>query len=528
MPNRLILTGLLSALLATVPAAGFADAPPVRIQLLGEPGSLDPHKFDQLEEYRIAVDLFEGLTIMSATDDVVPGLATSWETSADGKVWTFHLREAQWSDGTPVTAEDFVYSFRRAVDPATACPYIIALQPILNAAEISSGKEKDLSKLGVSASDPHTLVITLTQPTPWLLALMTSQTAMPVPRQAIEKWGEKWTVPEHMVTNGPFTLKEWVPLSRIALVRNPKFHDAASVKIAEVDYMVADDAKASLKRYEGGELDVVAVSGKDLPRVKQERSKELHTSPLLATYYFIINMKGPLGTDARIRQALAMTIDRDVLERQVIRRDDVPAYSYVPPDMPGYAEQRPDWASKPMPERIALAKKLLAEAGAPQPLTVHLVSAKQDLTQLVTQAVFQMWHAALGVEAEEETIEARVLDGRLTHHDFEMSLNNWYADYADPWTFLANLRTDAAELNAGQYANPAYDKLLDQSRLTQDPAERMKLMGEAEKLMLTDQPIIPIQFNVTETLVSPRIQGWQSAPLSIHPDRFLSLAPDKG
>ncbi len=513
---------LLLGLCLATPA--MAEPAIVRVQLVFEPTSLDPHKFDGVEEYRIGTDLFEGLTTMSATDAVIPGAAESWDKSADGLTWTFHLRsDVLWSDGTPVTAEDFVYSFRRALDPATASPYVIALLPIVNASEISAGTEKDLSKLGVSAPDPRTVVVTLAKPTPWLLELMTSQTAMPVPRHVIEQWGDKWTLPAHIVSNGPFMLKEWVPLSRIAMVRNPKFHDSAAVKLDEVDYMLADDYKAALKRYEAGELDITQVNGQDMPRLRQERPSELRSTPLLATSYITFNMNGPLGADKRVRQALAMVIDRDVLENQVIRRGQTPAYSFVPPDMPGYAEIKPDWSTKPMAERIAIAKQLLAESGVSQPLTIHLLSFKQDLSLLYDRAVIEMWHAALGVETEEEALEARVVDGRITHHDFEVTFTSWYADYADPWTFLANLRSDAAGLNYGNYANPAYDALLEQSRAAADPDTRMKLLEQAEALMLADQPIIPIHNNVGQNLVNPRIRGWESAPLSIHPDRFLSL-----
>ena len=520
---------LLLALGLVLAPAAWAGPAIARIQLVFEPSSLDPHKFDGLEEYRIGTDLFEGLTTMSATDAVMPGAAASWDKSADGLTWTFHLRpDAAWSDGKPLTSEDFVYSFRRALDPATASPYVIALLPIVNASEISSGAEKDLTRLGVSAPDARTLVIRLAKPTPWLLQLLTSQSAMPVPRHVVEQWGDKWTQPEHIVSNGPFMLKEWVPLSRIAMVRNPKFHDAASVKLDEVDYMLADDLKAALKRYEAGELDVTQVAGQDIPRIKAERPKELHSTPLLATAYFTINMQRQLGADARIRQALAMVIDRDVLESQVVRRGQTPAYTLVPPDMPGYADQQPDWAGKPMAERIALARRLLADSGVALPLTIHLLGFKQDLSQLYTRAIIQMWHAALGVETEEETAEGRVVDGRMTHHDFEIVFHSWYADYADPWTFLANLRSDAAELNYGLYANPAYDSLLEQSRAASDPAQRMKLLEQAETLMLADQPIIPIHYNVGQNLVNPRLSGWESAPLNIHPDRFLSLAEERG
>jgi oligopeptide transport system substrate-binding protein len=516
----LSLLPLLTSMFLTAAGPAVAEPEPVRIPMQYEPASLDPHKLEGLEEYRIALDLFEGLTTYSAEDAVIPGMATSWETSNDGLTWTFHLRDASWSDGSPLTAEDFVYSFRRVLDPATACPYTLALMPILNAQAISTGHEKDLSKLGVVAIDAHTLRITLAQPTPWFLMLLTGQTSMPVPRQAIEKWGDQWTRPEHMVSNGAFALKKWVPLGEVDLARNARFHDAASVKIEAVDYILADDTKAALKRYEAGELDVANVLGQDLPRVQRERPNELHTYAQLRSTFFVINMGGPLGADPRVRRALAMVIDRDILENQVVRRGQVPAYSLVP-GMSDYTVQRPDWADLSMVERIAAAKKLLAEANVARPLKLKILSPKQDLTQLYTRAIIEMWHTALGIEAEEEAVEPRVYFGRAEHHDFEIAFGAWSADYTDAWTFLANFRRDAAELNPGNYSNSNFDALLDRSRNAPSAAERSALLQSAENLMLEDQPILPIDYTVSQLLVSPRLHGYGNAPLNCRPSRFL-------
>ncbi len=424
-----------------------------------------------------------------------------------------------------MTADDFVYGFHRAVDPATACPSVAALLPILNAGEISSGREKDLSKLGMTALDPQTLRITLARPTPWLLDLLTDQTAMPVPRQAIEKWGDRWTQPEHMVTNGPFTLKKWVPLDEIDLMRNPHFHDAAAVKIDEVDDVLADDSSAALKRYETGELDVIRVPGKeDLPRLKQERPEELRSDPMLSTSAFVFNMDGPLGADPRIRQALSMVIDREVLENKVARRGQIPAYSYIPPGIPNYSMQRPDWADRPMSERIAMAKKLLAEAGTPVPVKIHLLSPKLDFVQLYTRAIIAMWHTALGIEAEEEAMETRIYSGRLTHRDFEIAFIQWNGSYPDAQDMLSDLGTVGGGYNVGNYRNPKYDSLLDQSSSAASPAERTTMLQSAEKLMLQDQPVIPFNFVVAQRLVNRRVRGIENSAIGIHPSRFLSIA----
>ncbi|HVJ51097.1 MAG TPA: peptide ABC transporter substrate-binding protein [Aliidongia sp.] len=503
-------------------------APPggsiVRLPMRADPSSLDPHKIPN--DY-LVLNLFEGLTTMSATDEIVPGMAERWETSADGLVWTFHLRDADWSDGRPVTADDFVYSFRRVLDPATASPYVTALAPIVHADDISSGREKDLTKLGVEAPDPHTLRFTLRHPTPWFPTLMAIQTSMPVPRHAIDKWGDHWTSAEHIVVNGPFTLKQWVPLGELDFVRNPYFHDAASVKVDEVDHILADDPAAALKRYEAGELDEALIVGQDLARILRERPAELLSSPELSSIMVGINMKGPLGGDVRIREALSMTIDRDTLENKVIRLGQIPAYGLIPPSMPGYTPPRPDWIDLPMAERIARAKKLMAEAGAPTPLKVHLLSSNADSNKLYLDTIAAMWRSALGVETEIETGEERVLDDRVIHRDFEAALGNWGADYPDPTAFLEIFQSSAI-FNFGNYANPKYDALLDQAGVTADPGERMMLLENAEALMLADQPIIPINFAVSHILVSPRLHGIEPAPLERHPDRYLWLEDSRG
>jgi len=530
MPSRARRIFLLSAVVAMslLPARpARAEPAPVRVSIGSEPETLDPDKIDGGPAFRIAYDLFEGLTTYSATDTVIPGAATSWETSADGLVWTFHLRpDAVWSDGTPLTADDFVYGFRRALDPATASGYASSLLPILDAGDINARRETDLTKLGVTALDPHTLRITLVQATPWFLALLTIPTCMPVPRQAIEKWGDQWIQPEHMVTNGAFTLKRWVPLGELDLVTNPRFHDAAAVGIREVDYMVADDGKAAVRRYEAGELDITEIPGQDLTRFRRERPAELRSNPRLGSTYLVINMDGPLGRDPRIVQALSMAIDRDVLEGKILRNDQIPAYGLVPAGIPGYAAARPDWAGWAMAERIAAARKLLAEAGAPTPLKLHLLSPRGDRYELKLRAIIDMWHSALGVETQEEAVELRVVLDRLTHRDFEIDYDEWTADYPDAWNFLASYRIDGAEQNVADYKNPKYDALLDRSRGVADPAQRLALLQSAEQRMLNDQIMIPIDDAVDELLVSPRLHGYERAPLAVHPSRFLSMAAE--
>jgi oligopeptide transport system substrate-binding protein len=502
-------------------ASDLGTSSTVRLRMPYEPATLDPAKMEGQLEYQIATDLFEGLVSYSSTDKVVPGVAERWETSADGLTWTFHLRgDAKWSDGTPVTADDFVYSLERVVDPATDCPYVLAVLPILNAEEINSGREKDLAKLGIQALDPRTLQFTLAKPTPWFLDLLTGQTGLPVPRRAIEAWGSKWTSPDHIVTNGAFTLKRWVTLGEVDLARNPNFHDAASVKLPEVDYIFADDEHTALKQYEVGDLDVTEVPGQDLPKFRRERPAELHRDETLGTRYFVFNMDGPIGHDARLRQALDMAIDREALVDKVLRSGQVAAYSLVPPGLEGYPQQREAWSGMPMDQRIATAKQLIAQAGVKLPLKIHVLSRHDDQAKLVMEAISGMWRSALGAEVEVELIEPRVYFGRVERHDFDVAYSAWGADYPDPWSFLANFLSDGGTLNLGSYKNAELDRLLDKSR-SAAPAERMTLMASAEKIILDDTAIAPVSYLVMPMLVNPRLHGYDPALLLVHPARFL-------
>ncbi|HVJ51003.1 MAG TPA: peptide ABC transporter substrate-binding protein [Aliidongia sp.] len=527
MPSRVSVLAFFAGMLLSFAASAWSAPVPISIQMLYEPTSLDPHKATTREDGLVDLDLFEGLTSYSATGTIIPGTAQSWEASADGLVWTFHLRpDAVWSDGMPLEAEDFVYSFRRALSPGIVVPTNVVPVPILNAAEIIAGREKDPTKLGVTALDAHTLRVTLIKPMPFLPAALTDTTWMPVPRQAIEAWADKWAEPGHMVSNGPFTLKARAPESEIDLARNPRFHDAGSVWIDEVRHVLADDNSAALKRYAAGELDVIRALAKgDLPRLKRDHPDELRSYPQLAAIGFLINSDSPVGRDPRIGRALSLVIDRDELESKVIRLDQIPAYGVVPPGMPDYTVQRPDWAGLPMAERVAMAKNLLAESGVPTPLKIRVLVPKIDLFHLYAQAVFAMWHSALGVETEEEGGEPRVLIDQLIHHDFEVSIGQLGATVPDAWSVLSLFQSE--EDNPGNYRNPEFDSLLDRSSRMASPAERRSLLQSAEKRLLDDQAVIPLSYVVSQMLVSPRVRGIEDSALGFHPSRFLSVSQEK-
>ena len=498
----------------------------LRLPLIIEPTALDPHLIDGLVDFRICTDLFEPLTTLDALGGVIPGAAESWIESADHLTWTFTLRaDERWSDGSAVTSEDFLYSLRRIVDPKTAASYASALLPIRNAAEIIAGHAPPDS-LGVSAPDARHLVIALAQPTPFLPNVLTTQVGMPVPRAAVEQFGDRWTRAGHMVSNGPFKLDLWVPNGEIAYVRSPTFHDASSVRLDRVRYLFADDRHATLKRYLNNEIDAVSLNGDDVPWAEHNRPGEFHPIPALATDYLIVNMaSGPLSKDVRLRQALSLVIDRAVLTGKIDTRHEAPTTALVPPGMPGYTPQIDAAASLTQPERIARAKRLFADALPAGPkLHLRLLAGHEQVAHRDITALKTMWEAALPVEIELVEPEFRVFDSVLHRGEFDLAEYTWYADYADPWTFLANFQSEGGPLNPGGYKNPAYDALLTRSRAADGLAQRNALYEAAERLVLADQAVIPWANERTPYLQSPHIRGWEPSPLSVFPSRFISLA----
>lgn len=523
MAFRSLFPALAALLLFALPAHAEQV---LRLPLIAEPVALDPQLIDGLTDFRICTDLFEPLVAFDRLGGLMPGAAESWSDSPDHLTWSFTLRaDGRWSDGTPVTSADFLYSLRRVVDPKTAASYASALLPIRNAAEIIAGKAAP-ETLGVAAPDARHLVITLAQPTPFLPNVLTTQVGMPVPRAAIEQFGDHWTRAEHMVSNGPFKLDLWVPNGEIAYVRSPTFHDAASVKLDRVRYLFADDRHATLKRYLNGEIDAMTLQGDDLAWAEQNRAAELHPIPSLATDYLIVNMaNGPLAKDVRLRRALSLAIDRVVLTTKIDTRREEATTALVPPGMPGYVPPTDPAAAWTQPQRIAEAKRLFAEAlPADRKLHLRLLAGHEQINHRDITALKLMWEAALPVEIELVEPEYRVFDSVLHRGEFDIAEYTWYADYADPWTYLANFQSEGGPLNAGGYNNPAYDALLTQSRSADDLAQRNALYEQAERLVLADQAVIPWATERARYLMNPRIRGWEPSPLMVFPSRYMSMA----
>jgi ABC-type oligopeptide transport system substrate-binding subunit len=496
----------------------------LRLPLVQEPGTLDVQRAASDTDFDILRDLFEGLVTRGPDGEVRPGVALRWETAPDGLSWTFHLRpDETWSDGSPFTAADFVYSFRREVDPATAAPFAETLTPIAGAAEIIAGSRKP-DTLGVAAPDPATLVITLAEPTPWLLALLGNYSALPVPRRAIERFGAEWTRPGNIVGNGAYVLTNWVPFGGVTLARNPAFHDAATVRIAQVRRVPVGDPNTGLRQWEAGELDVAAVPYDQLERMRQAHPEALHVAPWLATQYLDLNLDRPELQDVRVRRALAMVIDRAVIAEKLQHGGALPAESLIPPNgFPGYEPPRSDWAALPMAARIEAARQLMRAARGPDapPLRLAIRMTKVETSQRIAQAIAGMWAQALGVETTLDTSEARVWLADMLQRNYQVALDAWDADYLDPWSYLENFRSSSLGMNFTRYRSQVYDDLLERSRSASDAAARMGLMEQAEATLLADQPIIPIEFRLRPALTHPQLGGWSLGPIDIHLSRDL-------
>ncbi|EPB5618290.1 ABC transporter substrate-binding protein, partial [Salmonella enterica subsp. enterica serovar Infantis] len=407
--KSLIAAGILTALIAAS-AATAADVP-AGVQLAdkqtlvrnngSEVQSLDPHKIEGVPESNVSRDLFEGLLISDVEGHPSPGVAEKWENK-DFKVWTFHLREnAKWSDGTPVTAHDFVYSWQRLADPNTASPYASYLQygHIVNIDDIIAGK-KPATDLGVKALDDHTFEVTLSEPVPYFYKLLVHPSVSPVPKSAVEKFGDKWTQPANIVTNGAYKLKNWVVNERIVLERNPQYWDNAKTVINQVTYLPISSEVTDVNRYRSGEIDMTY---NNMPielfqKLKKEIPNEVRVDPYLCTYYYEINNQKAPFNDVRVRTALKLALDRDIIVNKVKNQGDLPAYSYTPPYTDGAKLVEPEWFKWSQQKRNEEAKKLLAEAGftADKPLTFDLLYNTSDLHKKLAIAVASIWKKNLG------------------------------------------------------------------------------------------------------------------------------------
>ena len=490
-----------------------------------EPDSIDPQKTNALESLSIDRDMYIGLATLDAHGKPVPGAAESWDIAPDGKTWTFHLRhDDKWSNGDPVTSADFLYSFRRLVDPKTAAEDPSDLKQVVNYEAIISGKEKDLTKLGVEAPDPYTLVLHLTEPRIALPFILTDMCLAPLHRASIEKAGDQWTQPGNIVSNGPFVMKSWTPQSEIVLTKNPNLFGANDVKLDEVHWSVTENLETGLTRYRAGELDFVALTRVHLAWARENLPDQLRSAPSNSTSLLFFNMvKGALAKDIRVREALNLAVNREVLVTKIDPRGEPPAYGMVPPITSDYTAQSMSFKGTPMTDRLKQAKDLMAAAGyaADHPLSLTVSYLTDETARQILLALSAMV-APVGIDLKLQNMEWQVFVSTTNQRNFDIGFYALSGTYDDYENGLDNWRSDAGLANPSGYANPKFDDLFHRGGTATSMATRRELMQQAEKILLDDYPIAPLEFGQRNVLVNPKIEGYVTDVI-YNQSRYLSF-----
>lgn len=512
---------LIPAFLLTVLAAGCTQRPAgVDLIILNgaEPQSLDPSVVSGQLEGRLCNALFEGLTRRNAAGLVVPGVAERWEISPDGTVYTFHLRtNARWSNGDRVTAHDFAASWRRVLEPATAAVYAEILFFIRNAEAYQTGRLTDFSQVGIRVRDDYTLVVELEAPAAYFPDVVAFTTYLPVHMPTVEKYGDRWTRPGRMVSNGAYTLRGWKINDRVQLESNPHYWDTASVRSRRIDALAVTKATTALNLYLTGQADVLLDKSLIPPLLSGEiqNHPDLHRFTFLATYFYRFNTTRKPFDDPRVRRALTAAIDREGIVRRITRGGEPPATAFTPPGIPGYT---PPEGTGHDPE---LARRLLAEAGFPGgkgfPRATILYN-KTELNEQIAVEIQGMWRRELGIEVELQNQEWATYLKTLDNLQYDIARSSWVGDYNDPNTFLDCFVTGRGNNRTG-WSNARYDALMAQANRTADPARRMALLREAETILVAEEnPIAPIYHNVGMMLFNrSRITGLQGNVLDEHP-----------
>jgi oligopeptide transport system substrate-binding protein len=490
-----------------------------------EPETLDPHRAVGVPASHILRDLFEGLTTESPDGDVIPGVALRWNISRDARTYTFYLRrDLTWSNGDPLKAEDFVYSLRRAANPATAANAARMLLPIQNAREVLAG-ELPAEELGVALLDEFSLQITLTGPTPYFLGMLTNPIAYPVNRRNVEEFGDQFSRPGNLVSNGAYVLTKWVPRVEIVLARNPAFREADLTIVERVHYYPIEDHSTEVKAFRAGEIDWTnEVPNNQFKWLQKHYPEELVVSPWMGSYFLGFNLtREPFIDNPSLRMALVLAIDRQILADKVAQFGEQPSYSLVPPGMDGYVPFVPEYADWTQEERVHEARRLYEQAGysGERPLRIEIRYNTSENHKKMALAVASMWKQTLGVNATLVNEEFRVfLQNRAQKVVTQVFRAGWISDYNDPYSFLELFRTGHGRNDYG-YSNLTFDTLLDEIGTERVQARRERLMFEAERVLMTDNVIVPIYTYVTKRLVSRQLRGWQNNVMDHHQTRHM-------
>jgi oligopeptide transport system substrate-binding protein len=493
-----------------------------------DPTDLDPHVATNLAEVDLVSALFEGLVVEDPVDlHPVPGVAARWDISPDQLTYTFHLRpDAKWSDGKPVTAQDFVESWRRVLTPSLGAENAGLLYVLQGAEAFHKGATKDFTSVGVKATDAQTLRVSLEHPTVYFLALITHAAWLPVPLPAVMAHGDAyargvaWTRAGRLVGNGAFQLKSWTPNREIVVEKSPTYWDAAHVRLNRIHFYPIENLDAEERAFRSGQLHVTYT----LPYGKVDAYRKnspqfLRTDPYLTTYFFRLNVRQPPLNNERVRRALALSIDRTAIVEKILRGGQKPATAVTPPGLAGYTPP------PGTPSDLAAARALLAEAGFPDgkgfpPLEMLYNTSTNH--RLIAEAIQEMWRRNLGIEIRLINQEFKVVLSERRAGRFQILLSDWVGDYLDPTTFLDLWRSDNGNNHTG-WTSREYDALLFSAARTVDPVTRAEQLQRAEALMLAAAPVIPLYYHTHVFLVQPSVKGWNPTLLDHHPYKHVWL-----
>ncbi len=497
-----------------------------------EVATLDMHLATGVTEYKVLTALFEGLMRPNpkTVAPVEPAVAERYEMSEGGTRYTFYLREnARWSNGDPVTAHDFVFAYQRILSPKLAGEYAYMLYPMVNAEAYNKGEITDFSKVGVKALDDRTLQIDLQSPTPYFLSLLIHYTWWPVHPPTILAHGDidtrdsKWTRPGNMVSNGPFTLERWSMNDVLVTRKNPLYWDADNVKLNGVNFLPIDNLNTEERAFRAGQIHITeSIPLSKIDSYKARNDPALKINPYLGIYYYLLNTSHAPLDKPKVRKALSLALDRQMICDQILRGGQSPAFHFTPPDTAGYTTEFK------LTENVAEARKLLAEAGYPNGKgfpTLEILYNTSESHKLIAEAIQQMWRKNLGIDVALINQDWKVYLQSRREGTFDIARAAWIGDFNDPVTFLELMQTDSGN-NHSRWGSEKFDALLAKASKTQDQKERYAILQQAEALMLEEQPVIPIYFYMSAYLVNPAVKGWYPNIMDEHPYWAVWLEED--
>jgi oligopeptide transport system substrate-binding protein len=498
-----------------------------------EPRTLDPQEAQGVTEHHIIMAMIEGLVAPSIDDQskVVPGMADRWEHNEDYSVWTFHIGEdRKWSNGDPVTAQDFVFSYKRMLTSSFGAQYSENLFILKGAEEYYRGKITDFDQVGVKALDPHTLRIELVGPTPYLLSLVQHDSWLPVNPKAILSFGNidtrdsKWTRAENYIANGPFKMKSWRPNDVIEVVRNPLYWDAANVKLNGINFFSIENLNTAERAFQAGQLHKTDQVPLDkVPYYRRTRPELIRIDPYEGVYFYRINIARKPLDNPKVRLALNLAVDRDAIVKNILREDQKPATGYTPPGMGDY---KPLDKMQYDPER---ARQLLAEAGYPNgkgfpKFTIHFNTLESH--RAIAEAIQQMWKEELNIDVGLENQEWKVYLDTQNNKNYDISRSAWIGDFMDPVTFLSMWTTGNGNNNTN-WGNPKFDAFIEQAARTGDPKARLEILHQAEDLFLSEAPIVLVYWYTNAYLLQPSVQNWNPLVLGNHNYKYIDLKSEQ-